>query len=181
MSNIPKALVFDLDGCLWEPEMYELLYGSGGAPFTLRPDGDLTDNHGNHIKLIGDVRDIMYELKTNPKWQDTKVAIASKCNEPDWADECLDKFELPEKIKLRSVFDQNLIDVYFGTKQHHLKEISKKSGIKLNEMIFFDNQMDNCRDVAAIDVTVAYTPCGVTRAIFEKVLEAYPASGKIIK
>ena len=57
MLNLPKLLVFDLDGCLWEPEMYEL---HGGSPFTLRPnDGDLTDRNGTHIELIGDVRQIM--------------------------------------------------------------------------------------------------------------------------
>ena len=78
MSKLPKVLVFDLDGCLWEPEMYELLYGTGGAPFHIEKDGNLTDKCGNHITLIGDVRDIMYELKTNPKWTNTKVAIASK-------------------------------------------------------------------------------------------------------
>ena len=78
MSKLPKVLVFDLDGCLWEPEMYELLYGTGGAPFHTEENGNLTDKSGNCIELIGDVRDIMYELKTNPKWTHTKVAIASK-------------------------------------------------------------------------------------------------------
>lgn len=179
--SVPKVLVFDLDGCLWEPEMYELLYGSGGAPFSLRSDGDLKDRSGNHIQLIGDVRQIMHELKTDPKWKDTKIAIASKCNEPNWADECLDKFELPDKIKLRSVFHPDLIEVYFGCKENHLKAIASKSKIDLKDMIFFDNQMDNCRDVANIGVTVSYTPNGVTRQAFDKVLAAYPAPGQIIR
>ena len=180
-EKLPKCLVFDLDGCLWEPEMYELLYGTGGAPFSLCSDGDLKDKSGNDIILIGDVRKIMHELKTDSKWSNTLVAIASKCNEPNWAGECLDKFEIGDKIKLRSVFHPDLIEVYFGNKQNHLKTIAKKSKISLQDMIFFDNQMDNCRDVAAIGVTVSYTPNGVTRKDFEKVLNAFPAPGKIIK
>ena len=28
---VPKVFVFDLDGCCWDPEMYELW--GGGAPF----------------------------------------------------------------------------------------------------------------------------------------------------
>ena len=32
---LPKVLAFDLDGCVWDPEMYEL-WGRGGAPFTPR-------------------------------------------------------------------------------------------------------------------------------------------------
>ena len=33
--TVPKLMVFDLDGCLWDPEMYELI-GCGGSPFTLK-------------------------------------------------------------------------------------------------------------------------------------------------
>ena len=182
LQKLPKVLVFDLDGCLWEPEMYELLYGTGGAPFKPRPDGDLIDRSGNIITLLGNTRDIMYELKSDGKWKDTKVAIASKCNEPNWAQECLDKFQLREKVNLRSVFSPDLIEIYFGSKVNHLRSIAKKSGIALTDMIFFDNQIDNCREVAAIGVTVAYTPDGVTRSIFEKALQAFPQSTrKIIK
>ena len=61
-----------------DPEMYELLYGTGGSPFNPTPDGNLKDKSGNIVALIGDVREIMYELKTDPKWVNTKVAIASK-------------------------------------------------------------------------------------------------------
>ena len=32
---LPKVLAFDLDGCVWDPEMHEL-WGRGGAPFTPR-------------------------------------------------------------------------------------------------------------------------------------------------
>ena len=35
MKILPRVLVFDLDGCVWNPEMYEL-WGRGGAPFTPR-------------------------------------------------------------------------------------------------------------------------------------------------
>ena len=85
-------------------------------------------------------------MKTDPIWSNTLVAIASKCDEPNWANECLDKFELPGSIKLRSVFHPDLIEIYYGTKQNHLKTIAEKSKIDLKDMIFFDNQMDNCRE-----------------------------------
>ena len=38
-ASLPKAVVFDLDGCLWYPDMY-MLWG-GGAPFSIRNDRDL--------------------------------------------------------------------------------------------------------------------------------------------
>jgi magnesium-dependent phosphatase-1 len=107
--------------------------------------------------------------------------IASKCNEPNWAHECLDKFELANGVKLRTVFDPELIEIYAGNKKEHLKAIEKKSGVKLADMIFFDNQIDNCHVVANIGVTVSYVPDGVTRDAFNRVLASFPAPGQIIK
>ena len=52
----PKAVVFDLDGCLWYPDMY-MLWG-GGAPFSPREDGDLDDQYGKKVYLLGDVRNM---------------------------------------------------------------------------------------------------------------------------
>ena len=34
-----------VDGCVWDPEMYEL-WGSGGAPFKKNKDGTLNDRSG---------------------------------------------------------------------------------------------------------------------------------------
>ena len=47
----PKVVVFDLDGCVWYPEMY-MLWG-GGAPFETQPKGDLRDKAGQKCYLMG--------------------------------------------------------------------------------------------------------------------------------
>ena len=52
----PKVVVFDLDGCLWDPEMYMLSW-RGGAPF--EPDGDaMLSQSGERVVLLGAARDI---------------------------------------------------------------------------------------------------------------------------
>ena len=48
-------------------------------------------------------------------------------------------------------------------------------------MLFLDNEMGNCKSVAAIGVTVAYTPEGVKADVWERALAAFPAPGKIIR
>ena len=88
-KHLPKVIIFDLDGCLWRPEMYELLYFSGGfgAPFTVPPpkssdddddnkdttnDGSITTLltcNGEPVYLLGDVADIFRELYTDSVWQ----------------------------------------------------------------------------------------------------------------
>ena len=45
---LPKVVVFDLDGCVWEPEMYELC---GGAPFTVKKNGNLEVKIGQNKKI----------------------------------------------------------------------------------------------------------------------------------
>lgn len=95
MTSLPKVVVFDLDGCVWDPEMYEL-WGSGGAPFKLRKDGNLSDRSGTVVRLLGDVKNIMTEFKTDSKWSDSIIAVASSCDEPGWARECIQKFPLGE-------------------------------------------------------------------------------------
>ena len=92
---------------------------------------------------------IFHFFPCNSKWSNTVVAIASKCTELQWAHECLEKFQLEDSSdNLKSVFHPDLMEIYWDNKQRHLKVIAEKSGIQLEDMIFFDNQMDNCRDVS---------------------------------
>lgn len=182
-SAVPKVLVFDLDGCVWDPEMYEL-WGGGGSPFSALKDGNLTDRSGTTVRLLGDVRRIMYEFKTDPAWSNSVIAVASSCDEPNWARECIQKFVIgyDDKYKLKDVFSSNHIEIYKKSKDHHLKSIQDKcsSGTSFRDMIFFDNQYDNCKAVSKLGATVVYTPNGVTRKSFEEGLKKFPSPGEII-
>ena len=92
----PKVVVFDLDGCLWDPEMYMLSW-RGGAPF--EPDGDaMLSQSGERVVLLGAARDILRQLRTTDDWRATKVAISSRTDEPAWAAELLDKFRVDEMV-----------------------------------------------------------------------------------
>ena len=71
-------------------------------------------------------------------------------------------------------------EIYKGSKAGHLRTIAKKTGVPLEEMVFFDNEYGNCQTVAGVGCTVLYTPDGVTRQGFEEVLREYPAPGKIV-
>jgi len=178
-KSLPKVVVFDLDGCVWDPEMYEL-WGSGGAPFKVRPDGNLSDRSGTKVYLLGDVKNIMKELKTDAKWSDSIVAVASSCDEPSWAKECIQKFPIGDNMTLSDVFDQDNIEIYKRSKNHHLKAIAQQTGVDLKDMIFFDNQYGNCQTVAGVGVTSVYVPQGVTRKAFEEGLAKFPSPGQII-
>jgi magnesium-dependent phosphatase 1 len=107
--------------------------------------------------------------------------VASSCDEPSWARECIRLFSLGSNdLKLKDVFDANLTEIYKGAKSGHLNRIAEKSGIPLTDMVFFDNEWGNCQTVAKVGVTVVYSPKGVTRALFDEALSKYPLPGQII-
>ena len=159
--------------------MYHL-WGGGGAPFRPQKSGDLVDRAGTKVEIMADLRPILLEVKTDTKWANTKVGVASSCDEPGWARECIKNFGIGDNFKLKDIFDPNLTEIYKGSKSGHLREIAKKSKIPLEEMMFFDNEWGNCQTVAKIGVTVVYTPRGVTRQLFEEALNSFPAPGQII-
>ena len=177
---VPKVFVFDLDGCCWDPEMYELW--GGGAPFKDNQDGTLSDKRGTRVHLLGDVRNILHELKTDAKWSGAIVAVASTCDEPSWARECIRKFPVGDGLKMVDVFQENVTEIYkaYG-KDNHMRAIAEKTGVSLQEMIFFDNQTNNTSCVAGMrGPTVVYTPHGVTRELFEEGVARFPAPGQVI-
>lgn len=189
---LPKVIVFDLDGCLWRPEMYELLYFSGGrgAPFRADPsvEGQLLTRGDEPVYLLGNVRDIMRELWINKQWDGVSFGISSRTDEPDWARELLEKFEVEKgeergekATTLRDVFEGGPIEIAKDSKVNHFRRISERTGEKLEDILFFDNESGNCREVARLGVTVAYCPDGVTNEIWNLALEAFPqAEGDVV-
>ena len=70
--------------------MYEL-WGGGGSPFTAssrQRNNTLRDRTGTPISLMGDVASIWAELHLR---DDVLVGVASRCDEPEWGRECLER------------------------------------------------------------------------------------------
>ncbi|CAB9517782.1 Magnesium-dependent phosphatase 1 [Seminavis robusta] len=196
-TRLPSVIIFDLDGCLWRPEMYELLYFSGGAgaPFTKSPDydtdGTLLTTKGEPVRLLGQVRQVMQELYSNPKWKNTQVGISSRTDQPDWARELLQKFTIETTtttnndkgsyFAMEQVFQKGPIEIQSDSKVRHFERIAAQTGVPMSDILFFDNERGNCREVAKLGVVVGYAPDGVTQQIWDASLQAFPdASGKVV-
>ena len=179
MTVRPKAVIFDLDGCLWYPDMY-MIWG-GGAPFKVADDGSLLDKKGARVVMLGAVPEILTELNNDPAWSNTVVGIASCTDEPSWAQECLRKFRLADSsLCIKDVITPAAEEIRKANKRTHFKNIAEQTGIALEDMLFFDNEYGNCQDVSSVGVSVCYCPDGVTRGAWDLALEAYPSPGEII-
>ena len=71
--------------------MFEL-WGGGGAPFTAHDGGDyLTDRKKTKVRLLAESRQVLEMLIATPEYWagQLTLALASTCDEPEWAREWL--------------------------------------------------------------------------------------------
>lgn len=193
LSNrkLPKVIIFDLDGCLWTPEMYQIVFymGGKGAPFRDDPDcneGGLLTVTNKPVKLLGDVRSVFREIRQDPAFDSVQIGVSSRTDKPDWARELLEKFTVVpghngERVFLKDIFNGPL-EIAKDAKVEHFARIRDVTGCTYEEMVFFDNEYDNCRKVAELGVSVVYCPDGVTWALWEQGLkEEFPTmDGSVI-
>lgn len=125
---------------------------------------------------MGSSREILKELATQDKWSDTIVAYVSRCDEPAWASSCLKLFTIHEEqsISMHSLADFH--EIYPGTKTTHFKRIQQQTKIEYSEMLFFDNEKWNCKDVQPLGVVCQHTPNGLTKDAWEEGLRKYQAA-----
>jgi magnesium-dependent phosphatase 1 len=195
IRKLPKVIIFDLDGCLWRPEMYELLYFSGGrgAPFTTDPSNPMQlRTIGNEpVYTLGDVKEIFQDLHQEAKgrFEGIQIGISSRTDEPDWARELLQKFQIDNTtmeqiVSLGDIFRNSggPIEIAKDSKVEHFFRICETCGVEMEEILFFDNELGNCRQVATLGVTVAYCPDGVTSRDWNYALdEGFPRKdGKVL-
>ena len=103
--SLPTMIVFDLDDCLWQPEMHEL-YGkptkaergvlNSHMPKESHVEGvvGLSNQAGQTVTLYNGARRVLYELATNPDYRDVIIAVASTSLEPTYSHACLDGIEI---------------------------------------------------------------------------------------
>lgn len=171
-SAFPKLIAFDLDATVWVPEMYELW--GGGGPFKAVQTGGtcskLVDKSGKEVLLLESIQQIFTEITA---WgEGVKIAWVSCCDEPSWADECLNLFTTAEGATLSSICDSS--QIFKANKQTHFARLKAQfPDISYDEMIFFDNEEGNIRNVEKIGVHCVHCPTGINMALWSQTLERY--------
>mmetsp|Transcript_57638 Transcript_57638/g.166908 ORF Transcript_57638/g.166908 Transcript_57638/m.166908 type:complete len:244 (+) Transcript_57638:74-805(+) len=195
--RLPRLVVFDLDNCCWSPEMYQL---NSGAPFAYNPAdntcacaGRGRRGGGELVHLLGDVAEIWGCLRNRAGLplsaychtsaggpfggavfdpEQTKICIASCCDEPDWARDLLGKFRVVHLEPKaggghRKAFGETMAEavaftqITYGNKTEHHRAIQRASGgVDFRDMVFFDDRHGHVRDVAGLGVTAVCTPHG---------------------
>lgn len=195
--HLPTLIVFDLDDCLWTPEMHELS-GKPSVPvegpldplnkedcalgtvgMRVKSRGMWDGNQDECVRLFDGARLALRELALDPKYRGIKLAAASSSLEPSYSHACLRGIEVLPGLTLREMFSFDEIGrdgKLSPRKTSHFAELHNDSGVPYEEMLFFDdcNWGDHCADVTrTFGVVSQRTPSGMRLEEFHQGLEKY--------
>lgn len=156
--DLPAIIVFDLDDCLWTPEMHEL---SGPPSIPVEGPLDPTD-HASELGTVGmkvpsrrraggggfdwggcndaseeivelypGARRVLRELATNSKYGDVKIAVASTSLEPSYSRACINGIEIVGGVTMKDMISYSQIGRtgnLSSEKTTHFQLIHQESG-----------------------------------------------------
>ena len=178
-AMLPSLIVFDLDACLWSPEMYEL--GTTPSAYCSKRGGVTAGR--DTIRLFPGAQAVLQRLATDNAFADVQIAVASATTKPDFSAICLANFPLSGS-KFATIGDLvKYRQIYPGSKAlEHFPKLKEESGIAYDQMIFFDDCIytDHCGQVASRcpGTTCVRTPNGLTEEDFEHALACFAAGKK---
>ena len=157
-TYLPELVVFDLDFTLWD---------CGGTwcdclspPFS-GEGSRVYDACGRHVQLYSDVMGILDALDS----LEIPMALASRTERPDWARQLLDRLGIRERFEYEEIFPDRKIK--------HLENIRRSSGVELENMLFFDDEMQNLHDLRPLGVKCVFVSDGMNDDLFREGLELF--------
>jgi hypothetical protein len=103
----------------------------GGAPFSQEattPNNTLHDAAGRSVRLLADVALCWADCHERQERGEVLVCVASRCDEPTWGRECLQKFVIKPGLTMMDVVTEERCEIYGGSKKGHLRALHKKTG-----------------------------------------------------
>ena len=169
VSLRPKLLVLDIDYNIWpchiefECPPFEL---TRAAKFSkdksrLVTTSQVTTGSGLELELFDGVEELLHALVA-AGWT---LAAASRTATPAYSRTVL------KLMQIDTLF--SYAEIYPSSKRRHFAQLAEDSGVAYDDMIFFDDDTRNVRDVSKLGVHVVYTPDGVTPQIIADSVREY--------
>lgn len=185
---IPKLIVFDLDHCLWSPEMHEL---------DSFPDVTVTSalangrgvigviSNGLQVQLYVEALSILQELYQSNMYRHVKFALASSSLKPEYSWACLNTLEIFPGVPMINLFSYFAIGRsedcggLTDDKTTHFAKIHFESRIDYKDMLFFDdcNWKDHVTELQQkLKIVGQKTPHGLTRETYRNGLYKFAST-----
>ncbi|GFG33367.1 hypothetical protein Cfor_04068 [Coptotermes formosanus] len=157
VSCKPKLIVFDLDYTLW-PFWVDTHVT---PPFRKDKYGSIVDATGDKVRYYPEVPEVLDSLQKDGY----ELAVASRTGEISGANQLLELFDWNRYFKYK--------EIYPGCKVTHFNQFKKQSGVAFKDMLFFDDEHRNIRDLEAHGVTSVLVQRGVTMKVIEQGLKTF--------
>ena len=141
------VVVFDLDFTIWNAGD---TWCSETNPPYFWDKGKLVDQSGRWIRLYPEVVEILQMLKS----RGVLIVAASRTNEPEWARQLLQIFEIDKYFDIK--------EIYPGSKIAHLKRIQEQVDCPYDQIVFFDDEERNIEDAKSLGVISIKVNNGIT-------------------
>ena len=154
-------------------------------PLRRTKEGTVVDATGEELTLYPAARRVLAQLAFDARFENTKVAWASRTHQKKDATRAFDWFFVSEAEAPGSAGDSGdaaslalseiaaHCQIASGTKQVHLTRLSEASGVPLSECVFLDNERWNITEVSKLGVISIFCPRGLTDAHWEEALYEY--------
>ena len=80
------------------------------------------------MRLLADVASCWADCHERQERGEVLVCVASRCDEPTWGRECLQKFVIKPGLTMMDVVTEERCEIYGGSKKGHLRALHKKTG-----------------------------------------------------
>lgn len=144
-------IVFDLDYTLWQ-----LHVDTHVDPPFKKENGVIRDRNKTVIKCFPEVPSILEQLHS----LGYKLAAASRTTAPKEGRQLIDLFGWDKYF--------TYYEIYPSCKVAHFNALKKSTGFGFHQMIFFDDESRNIRDISKLGVTSIFVSNGVDRKLIEK-------------
>lgn len=153
----PRLIVFDLDYTLWP------FYVDSHVTPPLRKEsnGKIVDAHGRKVQVYPDVPRMLERLKR----ENYTLGIASRTEDPETATQLIGLLDWNKYFAYQ--------EIYPGCKVTHFNRFASKSRIPYTDMLFFDDEYRNIRDVSKLGVTCIHAEHGMSDRTLEEGLRRF--------
>nr|CAD7394900.1 unnamed protein product [Timema cristinae] len=117
---------------------------------------EVVDSRGEIIRYYPEVPEVLKKLANDG----FILAVASRTSEIKGANQLLKLFDWDQYFKYK--------EIYPGSKVTHFNKIKKDSGVSFKDMIFFDDEQRNIRDLTQHGVVSILVKNGVNFKVIEE-------------
>lgn len=147
-----QVFVFDLDFTIWNSG--DTFCSETNPPYFWNEDR-LVDQAGRWIRMYPESVEVLKMLKS----KGVLIAAASRTNKPVWAIQLLQMFGIDQYFDIK--------EIYPGSKTSHLKRIQEQIGCSFDQMVFFDDEERNIKEVESFGVISILVKDGITLKMAE--------------